>query len=291
MLLLQLLVDGLVGGCGVAMVAMTFGYVYATSGVFHVAHAGIYTLGAYAAWFAAEKGVPFLPALVIGVLAGAAGGALIQVALYDRLASRKASPLVVLIASLGALAIVQNLIAMVFTSNIQQFTNSWRLLTVSLGPVTLSYPQLALVAAGLASYLGLEAFSRYTQLGKRIRAVASNPQLAEISRLAPRAVYVYVMAIASAVVALSGILTGVDQALQPYNSVLVLLTAVVAVIAGGIGSLSGAFIMGVALTVLQSVALVFIPGRWSIAAVFLVFIAFILLRPEGLFRGKFSRPV
>jgi branched-chain amino acid transport system permease protein len=134
-------------------------------------------------------------------------------------------------------------------------------------------------------------FSRHTRLGKRIRAVASNPQLAEITRLAPRAVYVYVMAIASAVVALSGILTGVDQALQPYNSVLVLLTAVVAVIAGGIGSLSGAFVMGVALTVLQNVALVVIPGRWTIAAVFLVFIAFILLRPEGLFRGKFSRPV
>ena len=291
MLLLQLLVDGLVGGCGVAMVAMTFGYIYAVTGVFHVAHAGIYTLGGYAAWFAAQKGIPFLPAMVIGVLAGALGGALLQILLYDRLASRKASPLVVLIASLGALAIVQNLIALAFTSNIQQFTNDWRLATVTFGPVTLSYPQLALVAAGLASYLGLEAFSRYSQLGKRIRAVASNPQLAEISRLAPRTVYVYVMAIASAVVALSGILTGVDQALQPYNSVLVLLTAIVAVIAGGIGSLTGAFVMGMALTVLQSVALIAIPGRWSIAAVFLVFIAFILLKPEGLFRGKFSRPV
>lgn len=291
MLLLQLLVDGLVGGCGVAMVAMTFGYIYAVTGVFHVAHAGIYTLGGYAAWFAAQKGVPFLPAMVIGVLAGALGGALLQMLLYDRLASRKASPLVVLIASLGALAIVQNLIALTFTSNIQQFTNDWRLATVTFGPVTLSYPQLALVVAGLASYLGLEAFSRYAPLGKRIRAVASNPQLAEISRLAPRTVYVYVMAIASAVVALSGILTGVDQALQPYNSVLVLLTAIVAVIAGGIGSLTGAFVMGMALTVLQSVALIAIPGRWSIAAVFLVFIAFILVKPEGLFRGKFSRPV
>ena len=68
------------------------------------------------------------------------------------------------------------------------------------------------------------------------------------------------MAIASAVVSLSGILTGVDQALQPYNGVLVLLTAVVAVIAGGIGSLSGAFVMAMALTVLQSIALVLMPG-------------------------------
>ena len=52
-----------------------------------------------------EKGIPFLPALAIGVLAGALGGALIQIPLYDRLARRNASPLVVLIASLGALAI------------------------------------------------------------------------------------------------------------------------------------------------------------------------------------------
>jgi branched-chain amino acid transport system permease protein len=291
MLLVQLLIDGLVGGCGVAMVAMTFGYIYATTGVFHVAHAGIYTLGGYAAWYATQLGVPFLASAVIGVLAGALAGALVQALLYDRLASRRASPLVVLIASLGALAILQNMIALAFTSNIQQFTNDWRLLTVSFGGVTLSYPQLALLAAGITSFLGLAAFSRRTLLGKRIRAVASNPQLAEISRLAPRVVYIYVMAIGSGIAALSGILTGVDQALQPYNSVLVLLTAVIAVIAGGIGSLAGAFVLACALTILQNVALILIPGRWSVVAVFIVFIAFILLRPEGLFRAKFSRPV
>ena len=187
MLLLQLLVDGLIGGCGVAMVAMTFGYVYATTGVFHVAHAGIYTLGGYAAWFAAQQGIPFLPAAAIGVLTGSLAGALIQIALYDRLAQRNASPLVVLIASLGALAILQNLIALAFTSNIQQFSNDWRLLTVSFGAVTLSYPQLALVVAGLASYLGLALFSRIpgsASASARSRRIRSSPRSA-VSRRAP----------------------------------------------------------------------------------------------------------
>jgi len=76
------------------------------------------------------------------------------------------------------------------------------------------------------------------------------------------------MAIASAIVAVAGTLVGLDQAMQPYTGVLVLLTATIAVIAGGIGSLTGAFLVSIALSVLQNVSLVFMPGRWSIAVTF-----------------------
>jgi len=128
--------------------------------------------------------------------------------------------------------------------------------------------------------------SRRTLLGRRIRAVASNPFLAEVTCLRPRSVYLAVMLIASAAVALAGITVSLDQAMQPYTGVLVLLTATIAVIAGGIGSLTGAFVIGVALSVLQNLALIVMPGRWSIAATFGLFIVFILVRPQGLFRAR-----
>ena len=216
-------------------------------------------------------------------------GAAIQKGIYEPLMRRKASALVLLIASLGVLAVLQNVVAIVFTPNILQFNTAWRLATVTVGPLELSYPQILTAVASLAILAGLMLFSSRTLLGGRIRAVASNPQLAELVRLRPHQVYVYVLGLSSALVSVAGVLVGLDQAIQPYTSVLILLSAVIAVIAGGIGSLPGAFIVAVALSVLQSLVLAWVPGRWSIALTFALFIVFILTRPTGLFRTRLQR--
>lgn len=290
MLLLQLVADGIVTGCAIGVVAITFAYVYSTTGVFHVAHAGLFTLGGYLAWFFTGQGAPFAVALAAAVLICAAVGAAIQKGIYETLMKRQASPLVQLIASLGLLAMLQNLCAMLFTPNMLQFDAlPWRLTMVGIGPVHLSWPQIWIVVTSVAILAGLILFSTRTLLGSRIRAVSSNRSLAEITRLRPYDVYVYVLTIASGLVAIPSVLTGVDQAMQPYTSVLVMLTAVIAVIAGGIGSLPGAFITAVTLGVLQNLVLALVPGRWSIAMTFVIFIVFILVRPTGLFQTRLRR--
>ena len=58
-LILQLVLDGIVHGCALGLIAMTFSYIYVTTGIFHVAHAGILTLGGYLAWYFTGVGVPF----------------------------------------------------------------------------------------------------------------------------------------------------------------------------------------------------------------------------------------
>jgi branched-chain amino acid transport system permease protein len=284
MLFLQLLADGCVSGFATGLVAISFSLVYATTGVFHVAHAGLYTLGAYLAWYASTRGLPFALCCALAAAGAAAVGALLQKSLYEQLHRRKATPLVFLIASLGALAMLQNAMAMLFTPDILSFPNPWRLAIVDIGGVTLSYPQLLIIAASLALFAALLWTSHRTALGRRIRAVASNPFLAEITRLRPSRIHIYVMVIASAIVAIAGALVGLDQALQPYNGVLILLTATIAVIAGGIRSLVGAFLVSIALAVLQNLSLLVMSGRWSIAVTFGLFIGFIVLRPEGLLK-------
>lgn len=291
MLYLQLIIDGVVSGCAIGLVAASFSYFYATTGTFHVAHAGIYTLSSYLAWWMVGEGIPFVVALALAVVSAAAGGYLTQRLLYERLARNAASPLVMMIASIGLLTVLQNVVAILFSPNILQFDLSWRLRHIDLGGVSLSYPQALIAVSGVIIITALVMFSRHSSLGKRIRAVTSNAELAEITRLEPKRVYAYVLAISSAIVAVPAVLVGVDQALQPYTSLLVLLTAVVAMIAGGIGSLPGAFGMSILLAVVQSLSVAFMSGRWSVAAVFGIFIVFILFRPEGLFRSRFSRAV
>ena len=135
MLALQLLATGLVTGCALGVVAISFSLVYATTKIFHVAHAGIYTLGGYLAWSMVVHGAPLLLAVLIPIAVCTMLGALIQSQLYARLERRRATHLVVLIASLGLLAVIQNIVAAIYTPNILQFPLSWSGSVVSFGSV------------------------------------------------------------------------------------------------------------------------------------------------------------
>ena len=284
MLALQLLFNGLATGCALGVVAVTFSLVYSTTKLFHVAHAGVYTLGGYLALSLSMRGVPFIVAFLVAIVVCAGIGALIQALLYARLERRHATHLVILIASLGTLAVMQNIIAAVYSPNILQFSLPWASTVVAGGgSIRLTVIQVLIVAASVAAYAGLMWFAHHTILGKQMRAVASNPFLAEITRLRPRRVHVYVMAIASAVVTVPGVLVPVDLGLQPYNGVTPLLTATIAMIAGGVGSITGAFVLAIAIAELQNLSLLIIPGEWSIGITFFIFLVFMLFRPTGLF--------
>jgi len=225
LLALQLLLNGVVTGCALGVVAVSFALVYATTKIFHVAHAGVYTLGGYVAWSLVIRGVPDPIALVLAMAVCTALGALIQYQLYGRLERRGATHLGILIASLGALAVIQNVIAAVYSANILQFPSAWAARTFGLGGIRLSAAQIATLVISLLAVAAVLWFARATILGKRIRAVASNPFLAEITRLEPRSVHVYVVAIASGVVCLPGVLVPFDLGLQPYGGITPLLTA------------------------------------------------------------------
>ena len=283
MLALQLLVNGLVTGSALGIVAISFSLVFSTAKIFHVAHAGVYTMAGYLAWSFVRYGVPSPLALVIVLAVCALTGALIEWQLYDRLKQRRATGLVILIASIGLLAVMQNVISAIYTPNILQFPLPWASQVVALGGIRLSWTEILTVVLSLAAYAATIFFATKTNLGKRIRAVASNPFLAEITRLEPRSVYVYVIAIASALVALPGVMVPLDFGLQPYGGLTPLLTATIAMIAGGVGSLHGAYVVAVAIAVMQNLCLLFIPGEWSIGVTFFIFVIFMLFRPTGLF--------
>ena len=284
MLWLQLLVNGLVTGCALGVVAVSFSLIYATTKIFHVAHAGVYTMAGYLAWSLTTHRVPSVLAALLVIAICALTGGLIQGVLYAQLELRHATPLVILIASLGTLAVMQNIIAAVFTPNILQIPLAWPSQVFELGgSVRLTTAQILTVIVDIAAYAGIVWFAHYTILGKRIRAVAANPFLAEITRLQPQTVYVVVVAIASAVVALPGMLVPLDLGLQPYGGITPLLTATIAMIAGGVGSITGAFVLAVAIAELQNLSLLFIPGEWSIGITFFIFVIFMLFRPTGLF--------
>lgn len=289
MIFFQLLTNGLVTGSALGVVAISFSLVYSTirshdgHAIFHVAHAGIFTLSGYCVWQLSTWNVPTIVAIPVAMALCALTGAVIQKLLYEPMTRRRSTPLVILIASLGVLSVIVNVLAAIYSANVLSYPISWAPRIVSIAGIRFTNAQVVMTICCLAAYVALMYLAYGTVLGRRIRAVASNPLLADMTRLEPNKAYVIVLALASALVAIPGALIHIDLGLQPYTGVNVLLTATIAVIAGGAGSITGAFVMAVAIAVLQNLSLLFIPSIWNIAITFFVFVIFMLFRPTGLF--------
>jgi branched-chain amino acid transport system permease protein len=280
MLALELFINGLVTGSALGVVAISFALIYSTTSIFHIAHAGVYTLGAYIAWSLASRDVPIVLATIAAMVVCAAVGVVIQTQIYERLARRKASPFTILVASLGVLAVLQAIIVLIYTQGVLTLPPS---AVISIHGVRLTTTQIVTVAVAFAAYLLILLLLARTDFGRRLRAVASNPALASITGLSPRVVYVQIFALASALAVLASVLVSRDFGIQPYTGIHVLLTATVAMIAGGMGSMTGAFLMAIVISVLQNEFLLIVPGDWGVACTFSVFLIFMLFRPQGLF--------
>lgn len=288
MLVLQLLLNGLVIGCLQGLVACSFALIYATTGVFHIAHAGVFLVGAYVLWSALEQfGLPLPVGLALGLIAASLVGMAIQWFVYRRLRMSNATPLVIMIASLGLLAILDNTIAGIFTTDTLFYSMSWTKEVVRLGSLIITVNQIVSLVLAIAIGCAIQALLSFTSLGRKIRAVAANPLMAEIGRLRPQRIYLAVYAIASATTSVAGILVSSDFGLRPYTGITYLLTASIAMIAAGIGQVSGAFVIAVIISVVQQLTLLFMPAQFGFALAFGFFVVLIVLMPRGIFGSRF----
>ena len=122
-----------------------------------------------------------------------------------------------------------------------------------------------------------------TPVGRRMRAVADDPALAQVSGIEPARVMVTLWAMAGAVAAVAGIMVGIKTVVQPELGWSVLLPAFTAAILGGIGSPLGALVAGLLLGLVQELSTPFVGFTYKLAMVFLVLLLVLLVRPSGLF--------
>src|ERR687884_242810 len=120
MIALQFLLNGVVAGAIYALMAAGFALVYNSTRIFHVVHGSLFSLAGYAFFVAAVPlALPLPLAAALAILAAAAGGVLIELAMYRPLRQRGAGLGTLLIASLGAFIVLQNLFTMIFSNQTQ----------------------------------------------------------------------------------------------------------------------------------------------------------------------------
>lgn len=281
----QLIVNGIIAGSFYALIALAFNLMYATAKFFNIALAALIPVGGYTAFLLIQK---FHAPLVVAALGGAlcAGGAglALDALVFTRLRARKASPLVLIIASLGAGTALQALLAILFTSQLQLLAEPGQSSVVTIG--TASFTQLHIVVAALAllATATVHILLSTTSFGRAVRAVSDDAEVAAIVGIDTNAVIQKVFFFASALAGFAGVLIGLDHGIEPTMGMFYFLSGVIGSIVGGIGSIIGGYAGSLVEGLVENIGIWSIGTEWKNAIAFVLLIAVLLIRPRGLFK-------
>lgn len=278
----QLATNGLISGSLYALLGVSWGLIFATTKVFHFAHALTLTVAVYAAVLAVGQwgwGLPagFLLAAVVGCLFGVATERVV----YRPLRRVNATSLNIFLASLGLLIAGESAVLIVFGPQARDLPG-FPISGIALGPVAFTTVEGLWLAGSWALLLLVIAWLWWTRYGRAIRAVASNRELAQCVGIDPEHVSLLVFGIGSALVGLGGMLLALRDTVSPTIGVQPVLTAFIAVFLGGIGSIPGAVLGGLVLGLAENMGGLLLPGHWQGVIAFVVLFSVLVFRPTGL---------
>ena len=278
----QLATNGLISGSLYALLGVSWGLIFATTKVFHFAHALTLTVAVYAAVLVVGPwgwGLPagFLLAAVVGCLFGVATERVV----YRPLRRVNATQLNIFLASLGLLIAGESAVLIVFGPQARDLPG-FPISGIALGPVAFTTVEGLWLAGSWALLLLLIAWLWWTRYGRAIRAVASNRELAQCVGIDPERTSLLVFGIGSALVGLGGMLLALRDTVSPTIGVQPVLTAFIAVFLGGIGSIPGAVLGGLVLGLAENMGGLLLPGHWQGVIAFVVLFSVLVFRPTGL---------
>ena len=278
----QFVINGLITGILYSLLAIGFALVYNTTRVFHIAAAGIYVFAAYMFWFfVARVGLSVISASFVAIVLTMALSLLSELLVYRPLKNKKASLNVAMIASIGAMTVIVNTIAMCFGNETKVVENAI-LQPLTIGDIIITTPQKYQAMIGIVVLVIFMAILQRTNWGLRLRALSADETLFETLGYDTKVTRVMVFLVSGAFIAIASCLTVYDVGLDPNMGMSVLISAVVAMIIGGVGKFSTCILGGLTLGVLQSLTVYLFASNWQNAVTFVVLLILLFLRPQGI---------
>ncbi len=290
-LLAQYVVGGLATGSIYALVALGIVLLYRTSRVLNFAHGDLATFATFVCYtFLVQLRMPFAVA-VAGTLAVAAaiGAGFFFLILRP---AREATLLGRVVITLGFALVLNGVATRLWGADIRPFPFPLSDSRVyHLGGVVVSQISLGSLLTGLALMAGLYLLVQHTRLGLAMRAVSQHLIAAQVLGVPARRIFVLTWALAAMLGAAAGILLAPAALLDPFMMLDPFLKGFSAAVLGGIDSMPGAAIGGLVLGVLEAVFGGYVSVRFKTTLAFLIIIAVLIVRPEGLFGREYRRRV
>jgi len=289
---IQLFVDGIKLGMIIAMCAIGLSLIYGTTGLTNFAHGEMVTFGAmigyvfHVTWQFDFLG-SWMTSLVFGavmatIMTGAIGG-LFNELVWKRLRNRGASLISALVVSIG-LSIFFRYIFLYQFGGRAGFYRDFRIgdQVEFFGLFTMLRKDIFIVAFGALILVGVATALRKTRVGKAMRAVADNRDLAESSGIDVEQVIKYVWIVGSALAGLGGVLFGLTENVNWEMGFRLLLLMFAGVTLGGLGTAYGALVGSLIAGVFIQMSTLIIPGDMKNIGALLALIVILLVRPQGL---------
>ena len=278
---LQSLVSGVLTGALYAMIAVGLTVVFGVMRIINMAHGEMVMLGMFGAWWAQKSwGLdPFVSILVWTPAMFALGLGI------HRFLLRKIIPggeLNVLLYTAGLSLLIANLALLAFSGDYRTISLSYALRPAR--PFGLAVPIPLAIAFGIALALttALWVFLTRTDTGRAIRATAQNPESAALMGVNVPRIESLTFALGTALAGAAGVLLAPSLYLYPTVGEILSVKCFVIVVLGGLGSIPGAIVGGIVLSVVESLGAVYVSVAWKDAIGFVLFLLVLLFRPGGI---------
>ena len=280
-LVIQLLFDGLAMGLVFILLATGLVLISSVNRMLFMAYAMFYTLGAYITWLLFQQvGIPYLIAVVGGVLFSAGLGALSYILIFRKVQVAEGGFLATLIASMGLNMVLERGNLLIFGTSPKSIPTAFAGM-IQIGGVSMTIDKLVLIGIGVGITSVLFLVYEKTKLGRSMRSVAISPNVAQLMGVNTVGVYIATMAIGTGLAGLAGGLLAPSYGISPSMGGNVLWTVMLMTMLGGMDSMIGAVIGGIVIGEMLSFGQDIIGS--TIEIVVFLFIGVILyFKPHGL---------
>ena len=278
----QTTLNGLANGAAYALGAVGLTLVYGILKLVNFAHGEFLTFGAYIAFaFSVTIGLPIVVAAIVAMALTAVLGLSFEKIMWAPMRARGAGILQLLLMAIG-LAFLIRYGVQFFAGSTPKLFDIDRTAVVEFLGLRIGRVELISIAVGFAVLVAIGLLLKLTLLGKQMRALSDDLDLAETTGIDTSRVITYTWILAGASAGLAGVLYGAIADIRPELGFSLLLPIFAAVILGGIGDAFGALVGGVVLGVVIELSTLFIPFEYKLMVGFLVLILVLVFRPQGI---------
>ncbi|MEI5678588.1 branched-chain amino acid ABC transporter permease [Mesorhizobium sp. CGMCC 1.15528] len=296
----QAIMDGLITGSMIGLGAIGVTLTYSILRFANFAHGEFISWGAYFALaisgalgslsgaFLAPIGpfsfgwsLPLATVLAVALTGGLA--LLVDALLFGRLRAQRGAVIIMVMASFGAALTLRSLLEFIFTSKPAYFSKALQIAMPLGGGLRATPDQLLSLGIAVLLVVAVHLLLTRTAIGRSMRAVSENQQLAGVVGIDVRKVIRTVWVLGAGLACVAGVMAGLLVQIRPYMGFDLLLPLFAAAILGGIGSVPGAMLAGLIVGLTEAFAVQLIGAEWRAAIAFVILVAVLLLRPQGLF--------
>jgi len=284
---LQRTLEGIRFGLLIAITAVGLSLIFGTTGLVNFAHGELVAIGAIIAWFLnVDAGIPLIPATVAAVALGAVVGAINELALWRPLRNRGTGLVAMLVVSIGLSLALRYVLQIVFGGRARAYVSFQGQSATNYGPIRITDKDLYSIVLSLVILVLVALMLQKTKVGKAMRAVADNRDLASSSGINVDRVILFVWMLGGALATLGGVLFGLSDQVSWDMGFQLLLLMFAGVTLGGLGTAYGALVGSLIVGIFVQVSTIVIPDETKYIGGLLLLIVILIVRPSGILGAR-----